>query len=365
MVAITQDLLACRLALWQLSGVGPSTFYELVKHFPNLSELFKLTSSELKSYDISDNLCQQILHPNWTKVEEDLAWRQQPGHNIISWDDADYPLLLKEIAAVPPILYVEGDLSLLKSPQIAVVGSRNPSHAGKENARQFVSELVAAGYCITSGLACGIDAVSHQAALEADGKTIAVLGTGIDIVYPQSNKKLAADIVNNGVLVSEFPRQTKPLAPHFPRRNRLISGLSTGVLVVEAAQRSGSLITARYAMEQNRDVFAIPGSIHNPLARGCHELIRNGAKLVEKTQDILEELGSLTSFVTKQVEVKNLALQLDKDHLKLVKCLEDRVVSVDVLLARSGLNPQTMAPLLLDLELKGVIICAPGGYMRA
>ena len=231
-----------------------------------------------------------IRHPDWTIIDNDLAWLSQNNNYAITFNEANYPYQLKEIADPPPILFVRGNPDLLAAPQIAIVGSRNPSASGEETAFNFAKTLSQHGFTITSGLALGIDAASHRGALSAKGYTIAVAGTGLDRVYPARHKDLATEIVNTGAIISEFPPGTTAKANHFPRRNRIISGLCQGLLVVEAAKQSGSLITARMALEQNREVFAIPGSIHNPLARGCNALIRQGAKLVETTQDILEEL---------------------------------------------------------------------------
>lgn len=362
---LRDTLLACRLALWQVDGIGPQTFYELEKQFSDLRELFACTPNQLTRCGLTEKLVAGIKNLNWCQVEEDILWQQQANHVILCYDDTHYPSLLKEIAAAPPILFVQGDVNLLGTPQIAIVGSRNPSHQGKDNATQFAAELANSGYCITSGLAAGIDAASHRGALNSQSKTIAVLGTGIEHIYPRCNKELAELIIQNGALVSEFSRSMPPLPQHFPRRNRIISGLSLGVLVIEAAVRSGSLITAGFAVQQNREVFAIPGSIHNPLARGCHQLIRNGAKLVETAEDVIEEIGVLTNHVSVQQNSNKLLQGLDENQLKLVKCIDREVTTTDVLLTRSGLTQQRFASLLLDLELKGVIISVPGGYIRA
>ncbi|MDX1655862.1 MAG: DNA-processing protein DprA, partial [Candidatus Competibacteraceae bacterium] len=271
-----------------------------------------------------------------------------------------------------------GDIQLLNWPQLAVVGSRNPTPAGRETAREFAAHLARGGLAITSGLARGVDAAAHRGALEAEGATVAVLGTGPDRVYPARNRDLAHAIAaTGGALVSELPPGTAVAAEHFPRRNRLISGLSLGVLVVEAALKSGSLITARLAAEQGREVFAIPGSIHNPLARGCHNLIRQGAKLVETAADILEELGAQAGL---NPPVENpqadpaqggSALQpqrdgaLDEDYRYLLQCLGDGPVSVDALVERSTLTAEAVSSMLLILELQGFVAAAPGGlYAR-
>jgi DNA processing protein len=274
------------------------------------------------------------------------------------------------MATPPPLLYVHGDPELLSSLQLAIVGSRNPSPAGTNNAYEFARHLGAAGLTITSGLALGVDAASHRGALDAAASTIAVTGTGLDRVYPARNKDLAHKIVTNGgVLVSEFPIGEAPQAGNFPRRNRIISGLSLGTLVVEAALRSGSLITAKYAMEQGREVFAIPGSIHNPLAKGCHALIQQGAKLVETAQDIVSELAPLAnvSLQIEQVMASNEKNQpdLDKDYQKLLDVMGYDPCPIDELISRSGLTAEEVSSMLLILELQNYVQLEPGGqYTR-
>jgi DNA processing protein len=252
-----------------------------------------------------------------------------------------------------------------------MVGSRNPSPSGKENAREFAYHLTNSGITITSGLAIGVDGICHRGALDADGLTVAVTGTGLDRVYPASQHQLAHTIAERGVLVSEFPPGTEARAGNFPRRNRLISGLSLGVLVIEAAQKSGSLITARLAMEQGREVFAIPGSIHNPLAKGCHSLIRQGAKLVETAVDILEELAPLIGVIKTTPETEfadslNNENELSPDYQQLLNCMGFDPVQVDILIDRSGLTPEEVSSMLILLELEGHVSSAPGGiYCRA
>jgi len=294
----------------------------------------------------------------------DLEWLEKPGNRFLCITDAAYPPLLREIPGPPPLLFVCGDPSVLREPQIAIVGSRNPTQGGCGNARAFSEFLARAGLAITSGLAIGIDACAHEAALAAGGRTIAVAATGLDRVYPASHRELAHAIAGQGALVSEFPLGTPPRREHFPRRNRLISGLSLGVLVVEAAVRSGSLITARYAAEQGREVFAIPGSIHSPLARGCHALIRQGAKLVETAQDVLEELGALARFV----EAPTTGTDRSPGDPVLSNFLElmgHDPVDMDTLIAQSGLTAGAVSSMLLDMELRGLVEALPGGkYQR-
>ena len=279
-------------------------------------------------------------------------------------DDPCYPLALKEIADPPPILFVTGNIHLLSTPQIAIVGSRNPTQDGKKIAHDFARSLSHAGFTITSGLAIGIDAASHQGALAENGYTIAVAGTGLDLIYPACHTQLAAEIVIHGAMVSEFPPGTAPKANHFPRRNRIISGLCQGLLVVEAAKQSGSLISARMALEQNREVFAIPGSIHNPLARGCNALIREGAKLVETTQDILDELTVYNQLDRKKPNPAEQS-KLDLEQQKLLNLILYSPTSVDNLVAQTGESVEAIASMLLLLELQGYITSASGGgYIR-
>ncbi|MGH8120958.1 MAG: DNA-processing protein DprA, partial [Gammaproteobacteria bacterium] len=253
------------------------------------------------------------------------------------------------------------------SVQLGIVGSRNPSFAGKQNARMFAGKMVQLGVTVTSGLASGIDYYSHMGALDENGTTIAVLGNGPDLVYPCHHAELAERISSNGAVISEFVPGTPPMARNFPRRNRIISGLSVGVLVVEAAQKSGSLITAKHALEQGREVFAIPGSIHNPLARGCHWLIKQGAKLVESSEDVLEELNIIVPRAGKPAcnTVQGSCHQLDTDHKLLLKYISDDPVSVDDLVSYTGLTVAAVSSMLLSLEIQGMIAEAAGGcYTR-
>ena len=289
---------------------------------------------------------------------------EQPGNHILTIHEDAYPAQLKEIPDPPPILFVRGDPAMLSLPQIAMVGSRNPSTIGKETAFNFARILNQSGFVITSGLALGIDAASHRGALSVNGHTIAVAGTGLDRVYPAIHKELATDIGNNGALVSEFPIGTLAKANHFPRRNRIISGLCRGLLVVEAAKLSGSLITARMALEQNREVFAVPGSIHNPLARGCNALIREGAKLIETAQDILEELNiyNQSDIIKSQA---NMQSTLDLEQQTLLNLVMFAPTSIDHLVENAGLPVEIISSMLLILELQGYLEAAPGGcYIR-
>lgn len=296
-----------------------------------------------------------------------LAWLEHPNHRLLSMHEAAFPDRLRELPQAPVALFCQGDTELLKLPQLAIVGSRNPTPAGLRHARLFARSLSTHGLVITSGLAQGIDAAAHSGALESSGLTIAVTGCGLDRVYPASNGPLAKQIAAQGLLISEFVPGTAPQRSHFPRRNRLISGLSLGTLVIEATPRSGSLITARFASEQGREVFALPGSVDNPLARGCHQLIRNGAKLVETAADILEELAPIIDNVSLEpAETASTSSQVhDEEYQHLLKHLDNAPMSIDALAAATGLSVNSVSSMLLILELQGAVAQAPGGgYQR-
>jgi DNA processing protein len=291
--------------------------------------------------------------------------KHSDSYKTISLGDDDYPELLTQLRDPPPILYVRGNVDALHLPSLAIVGSRNPTSGGARNAFEFSRHLARSGFCIVSGLAQGIDAAAHRGALEADAVTVAILGNGIDTVYPASNRELADAIVVNGALVSEYPPGTPPLRAYFPQRNRLISGLSLGTLVVEAARRSGSLITARLASEQGREVFALPGSIHNPMARGCHQLLRDGARLVESVNDIMAEIAPLAGHLL-QTSVESTHKQdtvetNDEEYVNLLRSLGHDPIGIDELVARSGLTIDQVSSMLLILELDGKIEKLSGG----
>lgn len=291
-------------------------------------------------------------------VAEALRWADEGRHRILTLADAEYPRRLLEIPDPPPLVYLAGDTTLLDRPSIAIVGSRNATAQGLANATNFARTLSAAGITVVSGLALGIDAAAHRGALEGASSTIAVLGCGIDVVYPGRNADLYGAIAERGLLLSEFALATPPVAANFPRRNRVISGLAGGVLVVEAALASGSLITARLAAEQGRDVFAVPGSIHSPLSKGCHALIKEGAKLVETAQDVLEELHVVAPTIS------SARASAEKEH-ELLAHLGHDPCNVDSLCQRSGLTPETVSAILLQLELDGLVASLPGGrYQR-
>lgn len=352
--------------LYAPSRVG---LMSVLEHFPSLADLFSISKPALIAAGVSPTLAAYLRNPNWYAVEYDLRWAQQPECHLITWQDAAYPPLLKEIWGAPLVLFVKGAIPILSAPQLAIVGSRNPTPAGEESAFSFAKYLALSGLTITSGLALGIDGCSHRGALAGGGTTIAVMGTGLERIYPERHQALAQKIVESGgALVSEFSPKVLPKAENFPRRNRIISGLSMGVLVVEAALQSGSLITAKNALEQNREIFALPGSIHNPLARGCHRLLKQGAKLVEKADDILEELGPFLQSPKVSLEEPRVRLKgrtLDINQAKLVECVGFETTPIDLLVQRSGFSVDRVSSLLPHLELKGYIVAVPGGYMRS
>jgi DNA processing protein len=355
------------LHLHRLTG-GGAGLRQLLEHFGDLPAICAAARSDLLPFfDGDQGPVEAVLAgPQAGQFEAERVWLEDPANHLVAITDSAYPSLLREIPDPPPLLFVRGDAALLHAPQLAVVGSRNPSRGGGDNARAFSDTLARAGLVVTSGLALGIDACAHEAALAAGGRTIAVAATGLDRVYPAAHRELAHRIATQGALVSEFPLGTPPRREHFPRRNRLISGLSLGVLVVEAALKSGSLITARLAADQGREVFAIPGSIHSPLARGCHALIRQGAKLVETAPDILEELGALAHFVAAPPGRAAMApgASLDAAQQELLELMGYDPVEVDTLIARSGLTPGGVSSMLLHMELCGLIEARPGGKVQ-
>jgi len=294
-------------------------------------------------------------------VDTVAAWLEEPANRIITLADSDYPQQLLQVPDPPPLLYVKGKRELLRRPALAIVGSRNATAQGAANAEGFARILSESGLTIVSGLALGIDAAAHRGALAGPGSTIAVLGTGADIVYPARNRALARELAEAGLLVSEFPLGTRPLAGNFPRRNRLISGLALGCLVVEAAAASGSLITARLANEQGREVFAIPGSIHSPLAKGCHALIKQGAKLVESARDVLEELGLPVHALSAPAADNP---PIGARERRFLDALGEEPCDRDTLAARSGLTAAEISVLLTKLELDGTIAALPGGRIQ-
>ena len=340
-----------RLAL--VPGVGNTSLIRLLTAFGSPEAVLSSGRSALAAH-LTPAQCDALLaEPDAAQLEAAQAWLAQPGNSLMTLADADYPKALLEIADPPAVLYCKGQRALLNQPALGIVGSRNATPQGVRDAEAFAHALSDAGLTIVSGLALGIDAAAHRGGLAGAGSSVAIIGTGLDRIYPARNKALAHQLAENGLIVSEFALGTPPLPGHFPRRNRLISGLSRGVLVVEAAPDSGSLITARVATEQGREVFAIPGSIHSPLARGCHALIKQGAKLVESAADILDELAWQQRLAPPVLPETRSDPVLD--------ALDGAPTTLDTLAQRTGLTLDALSAKLLTLELDGRIASLPGG----
>lgn len=359
------DQLLCWLRIDQVKYLKTQHLLDILEHI-SLVKLISQPPNQLRQFGFKAKQIEQILQPDQARIDYLLAWANQPNQHIIHWQHPAYPESLRHIASPPTLLYAIGDVALLSKPQIAIVGSRNASHYGLDCAYQFGQAIAQTGLVVTSGFATGVDGKAHMGALQAAGKTIAVLGTGPDVVYPKRHTEMATELARNGLLVSEFAPGTPPRAQHFPRRNRIISGMSLGVLVVEAALQSGSLITARYALEQNKEVFAIPNAIHDPRSKGCHQLIRDGAKLTESIADILEELP-IGSWQAANNSVTQLSEKSQPENFTsepLLDNLSYEVTSVDELVARSQLPVDVLLTRLLDLELQGFVAAVSGGYVR-
>lgn len=380
-IILSDHELRARLHFWRAKGIGPGSMRRLVEQFGGVAEALQVSDKALLEAGLkADGIAAYRSLPAQA-AEPDWRWLQASDqHHILVPEDSRYPALLKRIRTAPPVLFALGNPDLLNDPQIGMVGSRNPTQGGKDNARAFAAHFAANGLTVTSGLAVGIDAYSHEAALDGGGNTIAVVGNGLDIIYPLRNRKLAERIAAQGCIVSEFPIGIPAHPQHFPRRNRIISGMSFGVLIVEAALQSGTLVTARHAMEQGREVFAIPGSIHNPLARGCHHLIRQGAKLVETANDILEEIAPQLNVWLQQDKAGGnaqgqLALSdstmetdgstFDPEYAQVLDALGYEPLPIDRIILNTGLTAEEVSSILLMLELHGqVAACGGGHYMR-
>lgn len=360
------------LALLRTPGLGPARARRLLRHFGGAAAVFAAGAKGWQQSGCSDELCAALAKPERAAAAADLAWldsspAEGPPRQFIAYDDPRYPPRLAEIAQAPLALFTHGDTDLLALPQLAIVGARSASEQGREHAFAFAEALARHGFVITSGLALGIDAAAHRGALEAGGHTLAVCGNGLDRVYPQRHLELARTIAARGLLVSEFPPGTPPRPEHFPRRNRIISGLALGVLVIEAAPESGSLITARLAAEQGREVFALPGSIHNPLARGCHRLIRDGAVLTESVDDILAELAPLLPRIADAGRPALAAAPeiADKLQQRVLEALGFEARPLDELVERLAAPVAEVGAALLALELLGLVAAGPGDrFMR-
>jgi DNA processing protein len=354
--------LASWLQLTLTPGLGAAAIRSLLGRFGLPESVLSAPSKQLESVVGPDAAALLRSKETAPAVARALRWAEAPGHAVLTLADASYPRLLLEIPDPPALLYAVGRPELLADPALAIVGSRNATAQGVRNAEQFAHAFSAAGFAIVSGLAMGIDAAAHRGGLAARGSTIAVLGTGVDVAYPRQNAELAARIAQSGLLLSEFPLGSTAVAHHFPRRNRLISGLAQGCLVVEAALASGSLITARAALEQGREVFAVPGSIHSPLSKGCHALIKQGAKLVESADDVLAELAAFRTPGTLREQKAPVA---DQSEQALLPHLGFDPVDVDSLCTRTGLSAEQVSAGLLRLELAGRVAALPGGvYQR-
>ncbi|MFT5838254.1 MAG: DNA processing protein [Flavobacteriales bacterium] len=337
------------------------------KYGVELCELFSTSKISLEKLGFNQQQVEVILHPDMNSINVSLQWLNTTNNRfLLYFDHPSYPDLLKQISSSPPLLYGYGNPEHLNNYQIAIVGSRTPSPQGRENARFFASRLSECGWTITSGLALGIDGLSHHGAVLGGFTTIAVLGTAIDKMYPRRHIKLAEDVLqHDGVIISEFAPNTPGRPEYFPRRNRIISGLSVGTLIIEAAIKSGSLITARCALEQNREVFALPGNIHNPMSAGCHHLIQQGAKLITCVEDINEEFRHL-NLPTINIKVdkteKNMSQSLASD--KLLDSVDFEVTALDIVAQRSGIEVADVMSQLLEYELQGLVTSVPGGYIK-
>jgi DNA processing protein len=355
----TPEEAALWIGLSLVEGLGAQSYRALLSHFGSPDLIYSASRNELRKV-VPDSIAQRIVEGlNAEVTAPALTWLEHAGNHLITLADAHYPRALLEIPDPPPLLYCKGRLELLNTPALAIVGSRNSTPQGEKTAEAFAKALSDSGYCIVSGMALGIDGAAHRGALQGQASTVAAVGTGLDIVYPAKHRQLAHDIAERGLLISEFPLGTPSMAQNFPRRNRIISGLARGCLVVEANLQSGSLITARLAAEQGREVFAIPGSIHSPVAKGCHQLIKQGAKLVDSIHDILEELGEPpvleTAAQSADAETGN----------PILGCMGYDPITMDGLIERSGLTSESLSSMLLVLELEGKVASLPGGrYQR-
>ncbi|MEZ5545262.1 MAG: DNA-processing protein DprA [Lysobacteraceae bacterium] len=384
-MAQNRENAAAWCALLRAPGLGPARIRALLDACGNARTAAAATPSQLRACGVPEAAMAWLAKPDAARIEADLEWLAAPMHHLIGIDDPDYPVMLRRSPHPPAALFVDGDPNWLWFAQVAVVGSRNPTEGGRANARDFSREMACAGFIVTSGLAEGIDAAAHRAALDAGRPTIAVVATGPDRVYPAKHRELADAIAACGAIVTEFPPGTDARREHFPARNRIIAGLSLGTLVVEAALRSGALITARQAAEASREVFALPGSIHNPMARGPHKLIRDGAQLVEAAQEVIDALAPAAALLadalrgrlmpesgkpsspvaTRTEEPDSGELDSgDADYRKLLAALGHDPVPIDVLAQRTGLTVPSLSSMLLLMELDGRVVAENGRYSR-
>ena len=363
------------LELWlrflSVPHFGAEKLKALAKAFNgDIKQVFEQDAAQLTLYGFSDSQIAALKKTQSNQLDKLHSWLNKSNdHFVITYDSALYPLYLKQISSAPLMLFGVGDKHVLSAHQLAIVGSRGPSEYGKRNATEFAKELTESGWVVTSGLAVGIDGFAHKGAIsnaEGNSHTVAVLGSGVDSIYPKRHARLAKDIVvHGGAVISEFMLNTPPIAEHFPRRNRIVSGLAKGTLVIEAAIKSGSLITAYYALQQNRDVFAVPGNIKNPLSKGTHQLIKQGAKLVESVADILDEYPDLKlgKGFEKQKNLKKSAIECLATG-GLLDSVEYDTTPVDLVAERSGLPVSVVLSELLEYELRGLVAAVPGGYIK-
>ncbi len=369
------------LRLIRAPGIGARNLHALLELHGDIEAVEQAVLRDARSLKL-EPAAEWLRQVDDEVIAADRAWLDQPDRHLLTWQDEDYPALLRESPWPPIALFVHGDPGLLWQPQIALVGSRNPTAGGRDNARAFARALARGGLVVTSGLADGVDAAAHEGTLEAGRPTIAVVGTGVDIVYPPANASLVERITAQGAIVSEYPPGTPARAGHFPQRNRIIAGLSLGVVVIEAAMRSGSLITARLAGECGREIFALPGSIHNPMARGCHRLIRQGAKLVETADEIVEELRPLALELGERMRglLAEPATGMgagtptrrdtaspgdDPEYARLWQALGHDPVGIDELVARTGLSVSALSSMLMRMELSDLVTRPDNGrYAR-
>jgi DNA processing protein len=353
------------IALSRVRGMGCVSFKKLATHFANPAAVFSASAAELAGIGGLDaNVIEAVRSFSaWAEVDEEIHRAEKAGVRIVPFSDSRYPARLRMIPDPPPCLYVKGELRLGDEKAVAVVGSRSASDYGCRVARDLCRGLTAAGFIVVSGMARGIDGVAHETALESGGRTIAVLGSGVDRAYPPEHATLYRNIIESGAVISELPLGTRPLAFNFPARNRLISGLSLGVVVVEATEKSGSLITAALALEQGREIFAVPGAVGASRSRGAHRLIRQGAKLVEQVEDIIEEIAPqlLSRSGGKILAAKReLPPHVSDEVRKIVDGLKERPIPIDEIIERSGLTPSKVLEILLHLELQGWVLQLPG-----
>ncbi|APO95359.1 DNA-processing protein DprA [Xanthomonas vesicatoria] len=376
MASISSDLRAL-LTLLLAGGRSPPR-RALISAHANLSDILAAGPGAWRAAGCDELQSERLQSPDPQTLDAALRWCEQPGHHLIGWHEPDYPALLRHIVNPPLALFVDGDPNALWHPGVAVVGSRSATAGGRDHTRAFASSLVTAGLGIVSGMAAGVDAIAHEAALaQPDGITVAVVGTGADLAYPAHHRALRDRIAARGAVVSEYLPGTGPVAAHFPARNRIIAGLALGTLVVEAAMRSGALITARLAAEAGREVFALPGSLHNPLARGCHHLIRQGATLAQEPAQVIEGLQLLSGELANALRERLAAptqvprttraitsTRPDPDYQRLWQALGHDPTPMDSLVERTGLTAAALSSMLLIMELEGDVVTEHGRYTR-